>query len=132
MRRFALSLALLVSLLVPGSVAAADQRCSLEISPPTGSPTDVYRIHVRGVPIDPNGGSIEVRTQITRLGTREGSIIFAFLIPGATEFYFDYNEGIEGEPPPDPLVSGRYRVLVTTPHMTGGCHIVGQFTVSEL
>lgn len=36
-------------------------------------------------------GSVEVRTDIRRLGTREGSIIFAFLIPGVTEFYVDYN-----------------------------------------
>ena len=56
MRRVALVLTLLLAMLVPGSVAAAAERCSLAISPSVGSPTDVYRVAVAGVPVDPQGG----------------------------------------------------------------------------
>ncbi len=107
MRRIALVLTLLLATLVPGSVAAASERCSMAISPSAGSPTDVYRIAVVGVPVDPQGGSIEVRIDVRRLGSRDRSIIFAFLIPGVTEFYVDYNQSFEGEPL-NPLVPGRY------------------------
>ena len=131
MRRIALVFALLATMLVPGSVAAGSARCSLVISPTAGSPTDAYRIAVSNVPVDPNGGSVEVRTDIRRLGSREGSIIFAFLIPGATEFFFDYHVAYPDEPAPDPLAPGRYQVTVSTPHISGpdACHAVGQFLV---
>ena len=129
MRRYALVLALLLTMLVPGAVAARSERCSIEISPSAGSPTDVYRIAVSNVPVDPSGGSVEVLTHIRRLGTREGSLIFAFLVPGITEFFVDYNYAYPGEPPLDPLPSGRYLVSVSTPHVHGGCHAVGWFVV---
>ena len=128
MRRIALVLTLLLAMLVPGSVAAASERCSLTISPSAGSPTDVYRIAVAGVPIDPLGGSVEVRIDIRRLGSRDRSIIFAFLIPGVTAFYVDYNQSFESEPP-NSLVPGRYLVSASTPHINGGCRAVGQFVV---
>lgn len=64
-------------------------------------------------------GSVEVQTVIRRLGTREGSVIFAFLVPGVTEFYVDYNFAYPEEPAPDPLAPGRYHVSVTTPHIRG-------------
>lgn len=131
MRRFALVVAMLLTMLVPGAVAAGSDRCSFTISPTSGSPTDVYRIAVANVPVDPNGGSIEARIDIRRLGTREGSIYFVFLVPGVTEFYVDHNSAYPEEPPPDPLAAGRYLVEVTTPHVRGpeACHAVGQFVV---
>lgn len=131
MRRFALLVALLAAMLVPGTAAAASDRCSFTISPTTGSPTDVYRIAVSNVPVDPNGGSIEVRIDIRRLGTRDGSVYFAFLFPGVTEFYVDHNYAYPEEPAPDPLPTGRYLVEVATPHLSGpdACHAMGQFTV---
>ena len=129
MRRTALAFALLIAMLVPGSVAAASERCSIEISPSVGGPTDVYRIAVSDVPVDPDGGSVEVQAVVRRLGTREGSVIFAFLVPGTTEFFVDYNYAFPGEPPLDPLAPGRYQVNVTTPHISGGCHATGQFVV---
>ena len=131
MRRIALVFALLAGMLVPASVAAGSARCSVAISPIAGSPTDVYRITVSNVPVDPSGGSVEVRTDIRRLGTREGAIIFAFLIPGVTEFFVDYHATDPGEPAPDPLAPGRYLVSVSTPHISGrdACHAVGQLVV---
>ncbi len=130
MRRLALVVALLLAVLVPNSVAAGSERCSLTISPSSGSPTDVYRMTVSNVPVDA-GGSVEVRIDIRRLGSREGSVIFAFLVPGATEFSVDYHELLEGEPL-EPLIPGRYHVGVVTPHIRGadGCHAVGRFTVA--
>lgn len=131
MRRIALLVALLAAMLVPGTVAAGSDRCSFTISPASGSPTDVYRIAVSNVPVDPNGGSIEARIDIRRLGTREGSVYFAFLFPGVTEFFIDHNDAYPEEPAPEPLAAGRYLVEVTTPHLSGrdACHAVGQFTV---
>jgi hypothetical protein len=129
MRRIALSLALLASLLIPASASAAAERCSLEISPAVGSPTDVYRILVTNVPVLPDGGSVEVRVDIVRLGSREGTIYFAHLIPGVTEFYIDHNYSYPEEPPADPLVPGRYRVTVSTPHIHGACRDTGGFAV---
>lgn len=128
MRRFALSLALVASLLVPTAASAASGRCTVTISPEVGSPTDTYRILVSNVPVVP-WTSVEVRVQIKRLGTREGSIYFASLIPEITEFYIDHNLSWPEEPPPDPLIPGRYLVLVTTPHMHGGCNAAGGFVV---
>jgi hypothetical protein len=131
MRRLALVFALLAAMLVPGSVAADSGRCSFTISPTSGSPTDTYRIAVSNVPVDPDGGSIEARIDIRRLGTREGSVYFVFLIPGVTEFYVDHNYSSPEEPAPDPLATGRYQVEVVTPHLRGSdaCHAVSQFTV---
>lgn len=132
MHRIALVVALLAAMLVPGTVAAGSGRCSFTISPTSGSPTDVYRIAVSNVPVYDNGGSIEARIDIRRLGTREGSVYFVFLIPGVTEFYVDHNYAYPEEPAPDPLAAGRYLVEVTTPHVSGpdACHAVGQFIVS--
>ena len=132
MRRTALVFALLAVLVAPATVAAASDRCALTISPTSGSPTDVYRLAVSNVPVDPNGGSIEARIDIRLLGTREGSVYFVFLIPGVTDFYVDHNFSIPEEPAPDPLASGRYLVEVLTPHLKGrdACHAIGQFIVS--
>lgn len=128
MRRVALAVVLVLSLLVPSSVAAAgSDRCSVSISPEVASPTDVVRILVSNVPVDPDGGSVEVDVHIRRLGTREGTIFFAFLVPGTTEFYVDYNAPLPGEPAPDPLGQGRYLVDVST-HVSG-CYAVGHFMV---
>ena len=131
MRRIALVFALLGSMLAPGTVAAGSDRCSFTISPTSGSPTDVYRIAVSTVPVDPNGGSIEARIDIRRLGTREGSVYFVSLIPGVSEFYVDHNYAYPEEPAPDPLAAGRYLVEVITPHISGpeACHAVGHFIV---
>lgn len=132
MRRVLLVLALLFGLMAPASVAAHSDRCAFEITPTAGSPTEVYRVRVWNVPVDPEGGSVEARVDIRRLGSREGSIIFAFLIPGTTEFYVDYNFAFPEEPPSDPLIPGRYHVRVTTPHLrsSDACHVVGQFRVA--
>ena len=132
MRRIALIFALLTALLAPASVAAASDRCSLTITPTAGSPTDIYRLAVSNVPVADNGGSIEARIDIRRLGTREGSVYFVFLIPGVTEFYVDHNHSAPEEPAADPLPAGRYLVEVVTPHLSGrdACHAVRQFTVS--
>lgn len=132
MRRLALVFALLAAMLVPGSVAADAGRCSVTISPTSGTPTDVYRIAVSNVPVDPDGGSVEARIDIRLLGTRTGSVYFVFLIPGVTEFYVDHNSAPPEEPAPEPLAAGRYQVEVVTPHLRGAdaCHTVGQFTVS--
>jgi hypothetical protein len=128
MRRLAwiLSAALLVAVL-PAPVAAAG-RCTIEVTPAQGTGTDLYRISGSNFPVDAAGGSIEVRIDVRRLGTREGSIIFAFLVPGATEFYVDYNEPLPEEPAPDPLPAGRYLVIAQTPHLPG-CTAVDQFVV---
>jgi len=129
MRRIALIVALLSTLVVPGSVAARSERCSVAIAPSVGSPTDIYRITVSNVPVIADR-SVEVRTDIRLLGTRTGAIIFAFLIPGASEFYVDYNAPLPDEPP-TALAPGRYAVEVTTPHLSGSdaCHTVTQFEV---
>jgi hypothetical protein len=128
MRRIALVFALLFVMLAPASVSAASSKCSLTISPTSGSATDAYRFAITDVPVYANGGSVEVRVHIRRLGTREGSIIFAFLVPGVTEFYVDYNVPPPGEPV-ESLAPGRYLVDVSTPHIHGACRAVGQFVV---
>ena len=75
MRRIALAFALVAALLAPAGVAAGSDsgsgstRCSVDISPDSGGPTDVYRITVSNVPVDPDGGSVEVRLVIKLLGT---------------------------------------------------------------
>lgn len=68
------------------------------------------------------------QTGIRRLGTREGEVIFAFLIPGATEFFVDDNVPPPGEPA-ESLAPGRYLVHVSSPHIHGACRAVGQFVV---
>jgi len=125
----AIALALLIGLLLPGTTAATSSRCSVDVSPAVGSPTDAYRVTVSNVPVDPAGGSVEVRADIQRVGTRDRSIFFAVLIPGGTEFYFDYNVAYPGEPAPV-LIAGMYRVTVETPHIPGGCHAVTRFEVA--
>ena len=131
MRRIALIFALLAALLAPASVSAGSDRCSLSISPTSGSPTDVFRFTVSNVPVDPAGGAVEARIDIRRLGTREGSVYFVFLIPGVTQFYLDHNGAAPEEPAPDPLPTGRYLVEVVTPHLSGptACHAMGHFVV---
>ena len=130
MRRFMLSLALVASLLVPAAASAASERCSVTVSPSVGSPTDVYRILVSNVPVVPDT-SVEVRVDVRLLGSRSGAIYFAFLIPGATEFYIDHNVSYPEEPAPDPLATGRYQVLVSTPHIKGACRSVGGFVIAS-
>ena len=130
MRRLMLLLAVLaLAAAFPSSVAAASDRCSIEISPTSGGTTDVYRLTAANVPVDPNGGSIEFRVDVHRLGTREGSVYFVFLIPGTTEFFLDLNQAAPGEPV-EPLAEGRYLVRAETPHLSGGCHATDRFTVS--
>lgn len=126
-----LTLVLVATLAPVGVASAASTRCAVSITPATGSPTDVYRIAVAGVPVDLNGGSVEVRLDIRLLGTRSGSIYFVFVVPGATEFYVDHNESLEGEPS-EGLAPGRYLVQVTTPHIHGACSTVGRFTVRPI
>lgn len=58
------------------------------------------------IPSDPEGGSVEVRTDIRRVGSRDGTIIFALLVPGVTEFFVDYRQPFEGETL-DPMTPGR-------------------------
>lgn len=128
MRRIALSLALVASLLIPAAASAASARCTVDVTPSVESPTDVYRIVVSNVPVQ-LGRSVEVHVDVRLLGTRTGSIYFAFLIPDVTEFYIDHNLGLPGEPPPDPLTPGRYQVMVSTPHIHGGCNAIGGFVV---
>lgn len=128
MRRVALVVALVFSLLIPASVGAAgSDRCSVSISPKVALPTDIVTIQVSSVPVDPDGGSIEVEIHVRRLGTREGSIFWSFLVPGITEFFVNYNEAPPGEPASVPLAAGRYQVDVST-HVRG-CYAVGQFVV---
>ena len=110
-----------------GAASAARAQCTVNIAPSVGSPTDVYRIAVSGVPVVPDSG-IEVRVEIRLLGSRSETIYFAFLIPGATEFFIDHNQAEPGEPA-EPLEPGRYLVRVTTPHIHGGCTAVGRFLV---
>jgi hypothetical protein len=130
MRRLVL-IAAVVALagLFPSTVAAASDRCSVDVSPATGGSTDAYRLTATNVPVDPDGGSVEFRVDVHRLGTPEGSIFFVFLIPGTTEFYLDINQAAPGEPV-EPLAEGRYLVRAETPHLPGGCHGTARFVVS--
>lgn len=128
MRRLIPILAALLLLgAMPGAAAAAPSKCSIEVTPAAGEPTDVYRITATNFPVEPNGGSLEVRIDIKRLGTRTGSIYFLFLIPGITEFYLDLNLAAPGEPV-EPIEPGRYLVLAQTAHIAG-CHAVDLFVV---
>ena len=120
-----LVLVLVATLAAAGAASAARAQCTVNIAPSVGSPNDVYRIS--GVPVVPDSG-IEVRVEIRLLGSRSESIYFAFLIPGATEFFMDHNQAEPGEPT-EPLEPGRYLVRVTTPHIHGGCTAVGRFKV---
>ena len=128
MRRFALLLAALVAAAVaPAATLAAADRCSIEVTPASGSPTDLYRVTATNFPVDPEGGSVEVRIDVRRLGTRGGSIYFLHLIPGITDFYLDLNGTVPGDPV-EPMLPGRYLVVAETAHMTG-CHVVDRFMV---
>ena len=113
---------------MPAAVSAAESRCSIDVAPSAGGPTDLYRLTASGFPVDPNGGSVEVRIDVHRLGTREGSVYFLFLIPGTTEFYLDLNQ-LAPEEPVEPMVPGRYLVLAETSHLAGGCHAVDRLVV---
>ena len=129
MRRFAMLLAILMLLAAaPGSVAAAAERCSIEVTPAAGAPTDVYRVTASNFPVDPDGGSIEVRIDVRRLGTREGSIFFLFLVPGTADFYLDINRVVPEEPV-EPMAEGRYLVVAETAHHAG-CVTTDRFVVS--
>ncbi len=129
MRRLTTLLATLMLLSVAGAspVAAGRTRCSIDVTPSTGSGTTVYRISGSDFPVPPGSESLEVRIDIQRTGSREGSIIFAFLVPGVTDFYFDYNQSEAGEPT-SVLTAGRYRVTATTPHLKG-CRTMDRFLV---
>jgi hypothetical protein len=128
MRRFIpLLAALLVLGVAPGVTAAATSKCSIEVTPASGGSTDIYRVTASNFPVDPNGGGIEVRIDVRRLGTRTGSIYFLFLIPGITEFYLDLNQPAPGEPI-EPVEPGRYLVLAQTAHLAG-CHAIDHFVV---
>ena len=130
MRRVLLLLALAAALVAPASVTAAPARCSVSITPSVGSATDVYRILATNVPSDPNI-SVEANVIVRNAAARTGSIYFAFLIPGVTEFFIDHNVSYEGEEPGS-LAPGRYMVTVETPHIKGptACHAIGWFTVA--
>jgi len=128
MRRFALSLALVASLLIPGAASAAPTQCTVSVSPSVGSPTDVYRIFVSNVPVVPDR-SVEAHVDVRRLGSRDGSIYFVFLFPGVTEFYIDHNLGYPDEEAPPPLTPGRYQVMVSTPDIRGACNAISTFIV---
>lgn len=128
MRRLLVLLALLSILIVPAPVAAAASRCSIDVAPSSGTPSGVYRITGTHFPVEPSGGSLEVRIDIRRLGSRDRTILFLFLVPGVTEFYVDYHEAFEGEPN-EPLAAGRYRVTAETPHLRG-CHAKDRFVVA--
>jgi len=64
-----LVLVLVATLAAAGAASAAPAQCTVNIAPSVGSPTDVYRIAVSGVPVVPDTG-IEVRVEIRQLGTR--------------------------------------------------------------
>lgn len=117
----------LVLALAPAGVAAGTARCSVSVDPAVGGPTDVYRIHVTNVPVDPDGGSVEFQLEIRRLGSREGSVYWVFLVPGVTEFYVDHNAPPPGEPPTE-LAPGRYLVSAHVSHDTG-CYATARFVV---
>jgi hypothetical protein len=119
--------ALLLLAGLPGFAAAASDKCDIEVTPSSGGATDVFRITASNFPVDPDGGGIEVRIDIKRLGTRTGSILFLFLIPGITDFYVDLNLAAPGEPV-EPIEPGRYLVLAQTAHLAG-CHAVDMFVV---
>ena len=130
MRRIPLVLALVaLGALFPSAASAAPERCSIDVSPSSGGPTDVYRLTATNVPVDAAGGSVEVRVDVRLLGTRTGSIYFVFLVPGTTEFYLDINQPVPGEPV-EPLAEGRYLVTASTPHLHGGCRATEGFVVS--
>lgn len=130
MRRIALLLATLALITIaPATASAATERCSIEVSPASGTSTDVYRVTATNFPVDPDGGSIEVRIDVRRLGTREGSIFFLLLVPGTTEFYLDINQVAPGEPV-EPMAEGRYLVVAETAHLAG-CLATDRFVVTE-
>jgi hypothetical protein len=130
MRRLIPLLAALSLLASIPSTVSASERCTIDVTPAAGGPTDVYRVTASNVPVDPAGGSIEVRIDVHRIGTREGSVYFLFLVPGTTEFYLDLNQPAPGDPV-EPMTPGRYLVFAETPHLAGaGCHAVDRFTVA--
>ena len=126
MRRIVLLvlLVLVASFASTGVVSAATSRCTVDIDPSVGSVTDTYRITVSGLTPDP--GFLEVRVDVRLLGTRSGSIYFAFLVPNTSVFFIDHT----GDPV-QPLEPGRYLVRVSTPHVHGaaGCHATGMFKI---
>lgn len=127
-RTIALLLALAICLiLLPGPVASARTRCTIDVTPATGGPTDVYRIQASNFPLTTDGTPLEVRIDIRRLGTREGSIILVWVVPGVRDFYVDYNVFEPGEGAV-PLAPGRYLVVAETSHQRG-CHTTDRFVV---
>ncbi|HEX5826376.1 MAG TPA: hypothetical protein VFY23_02565 [Candidatus Limnocylindrales bacterium] len=129
MRPIVLALSLLlVAALAPAS-AAASERCAVSVSPAVVSPTDAVDIVITGVPVAPNGGSVEIGIDVRRLSTHEGTAYFLFAWPGVTELSLKHNFDYSGENPLPPMEPGRYLVRVTTPHLHGGCNAVGLFRV---
>jgi hypothetical protein len=127
MRRILLLLVLVLaaSLASTGVASGASSRCNVTIDPSVGFATDTYRITVSNLTPDP--GILEVRVDVRLLGTRSGSIYFAFLIPNTSVFFIDHT----ADDPSQPFESGRYLVRVITPHVHGaaGCHTVGRFQI---
>jgi len=128
-----IGLALVFALPAPAAAHVPTKGCAISVDPGRGGPRDTYRITGRHFPLAKNGGSLEVRIDVSRVvfgenGPRlEGkTIFFAFLIPGVHTFYIDYNESIEGEV--SRLRPGHYVVAAQTPHQKG-CHTVSGFDV---
>lgn len=99
------------------------QHAVRSINPEVGSRTSTYRITVSNLPVEPNDGFLEVRVDVRGLRTHTGTIFFAFVVPGETQFSIDYNE------PEGGLARDRYLVHVRTPHIHGACAAVGRFRV---
>lgn len=135
MRRLFILTALVVAMAIPSPAAAHEptRRCSVSVDPGRGGPRDVYRITGRNMPLEENGGSLEVQIDISRVvfddeGQRlELQTIFvAFLVPNIHRFYVDYNE--QDEESTSRLRPGHYVVAMETPHQKG-CRSVTGFDV---
>ena len=146
LRYVAIVAAIVLTALLPRNVSAATERivsgasertnsaferCEVTVRPAVGSPTQVFRIIVNNVPIDPTGGSVEVDVVVQRIHSSGGTIYFAFVVPFGTKFYIDHNQSFPGEPQ-SKLAEGRYVISVTTPHIAKkGCHSSGAFIVTQ-
>jgi hypothetical protein len=121
----------LLAVLAPSTTFAATDRCAVSVEPAGGTVNDVYRITVSDLPVDPDD-FLEVRLDVRRLGSRAAWTFVVFVVPGASEFYVDFNQGVNDpdEPPAEPLLPGRYLVDASTPHLAGACYAVGKFMIS--
>lgn len=130
MRSVLLSLSLLLGSVAVPATAAAAERCVLTVDPAVVSPDGFVELSVRGLPLAPGGGSVEVGIVVQRLGTHEGTAYFTFVWPGTTEISLRHHFDYSGENPLPPMEPGRYLVRVTTPHLHGGCSATGLFRVT--